>query len=121
MFAPVYPLLKNASAVTAILGSPLPRAYPHGDAPQDKTKPYVTWQVIDIAPQNTLSETPAVDFQPVQVNCFHQTQDGVESLAKAVRDAIEPAAHWVSTPIDLRDPETKLFWIAMQFDFWVSR
>lgn len=120
MFTPILPTLKNSSAVTTIIGNP-PRAYPHGEAPQDVTKPYLTWQVVGGAPENTLSETPAVDRQPTQFNCFHQNGAGAEALAKAVRDTFEPIAHMVGVPIDQRDPETKLYWIALQFDFWVSR
>lgn len=120
MFPKILPLLKASSAVTAIIGNP-PRGYPHGEAPQDTTKPYVVWQGVALAPENTLSETPAVDRMPIQLTCWATTSAVAAELAKAVRDAIEPTAHMVGMPIDYRETETRLFGIGLQFDFWVSR
>lgn len=119
MLPPVYTWLKTPT-VQAIIGN-LPRAYRHGDAPQDTTKPYVTWQVISGVPENNISDTPCVDRQTIEVNCWHQTDAGVESLAEAVRDAIEPYAHMTNTPLDLRETDTKLYRIALQFDYWNPR
>ena len=39
MLPPIYPTLAAVPAVSAIVGS---RVYPHADAPQDVTAPYVT-------------------------------------------------------------------------------
>ena len=85
------------------------------------TKPYITWFVVTIAPENNLSGLPPVDAIPVQVDCWHQTDSGIEQLAEAVRDAIEPYAHMTGMPVNLREPETKLYRIALEFDWWLSR
>lgn len=119
MFPPVFTTLKNAAAVTAIIGT-TPRAYRHAEAPQDTTRPYVTWNVSG-APENHLSGTPTTDRVSVQLDCWHQTDEGVVDLATAVRDAIEPLAHMTSYPIDQREPETKLYRITLQFDWFVDR
>ena len=119
MLPPIFHWLKTAQ-VQAIIGTP-PRAYRHGSAPQDTTRPYVTWQLISGIPDNTLSELPKVDRLSVQVDCWHQTDTGIEQLATAVRDAIEPYAHMTGIVINLREPETKLYRIGLQFDIWQGR
>jgi hypothetical protein len=116
----IYPMLKASSAVKAIIGN-TPRAYRHGDAPQDTTKPYVTWQLVSGNPDNHLSGVPVSDRYSVQVDCWHQTDAGVEQLATAVRNAIEPHAHLISIPVNERERDTKLYRIALQFDVLQSR
>ena len=55
------------------------------------------------------------------MNCYHENGDGILLLAEAVRDAIEPYAHMTGMPIDQREQETGLFWIAMDFDWFNDR
>jgi hypothetical protein len=121
MFPQVFQTLKASAAVKAIVGQNPPRIYRHGSAPQDTTRPYLTWFIVSGVPENTLSELPAVDRSQVQVDCWHQTDAGIEALAIAVRDAIEPSAHMVGAPVDLKEFETGLFHIALTFDFFVDR
>lgn len=120
MLPPIYTWLKASTAVKAIIGN-TPRAYRHGDAPQDTTQPYVTWNLVAGVPDNQLSGVPPSDRYTVQVDCWHQTDAGVDSLATAVRNAIEPYAHMTSMPVNNRDPETKLYRMALQFDVLQSR
>lgn len=118
MLPPIYTWLKDSAAVQAIAGT---RVYRHASAPQDTTRPYVTWQMIAGVPENNLTATPPIDRISVQVDCWHQTDAGVENLAIAVRDAIEPYAHMTGMPINEREVETKLYRIGLQFDCWVDR
>jgi hypothetical protein len=120
LLPPVFALLKAAPAVTAILGA-LPKVYRHGLAPQGTVAPYVVWMVIAGDPQNTLSETPGVDRLTIQVDCYDTTDGGVETLAAAVRDALEPSMYLTGIPIDDREPDTALYRIGLQFDVWQSR
>jgi len=120
MLPPVFNALAADTAVTQIIGSP-PRAYRHGRAPQDTTRPYVTWNLVVGTPENVLDQTPEIDRQTVQVDCWHQTDAGVEALATAVRDAIEPEAHMTGVIINEREAETKLYRIGMQFDWFLLR
>ena len=119
MLPPIFEWLKT-SAVQDIIGTP-PRAYRHGSAPQDTTRPYVTWQLITGIPDNTLSELPDVDRLSVQVDCWHQTDAGIEVLATAVRNAIEPFGHMTAINLNQREPDTKLYRISLQFDIWQFR
>lgn len=121
MLPPVFQTLKASADVKAIVGTNPPRIYRHGVAPQDVTKPYITWFLVSGTPENTLSETPATDRMSVQVDCWHLTDSGVETLAQAVRDAIEPNAHMTGIVLNERDAETKLFRLALGFDFWPAR
>jgi hypothetical protein len=121
MFPPVFQTLKASQSLRSIVGTNPPRIYRHGSAPQDTTRPYVTWSVIGTEPQNNLSDLPPSDRIALQVDCWHQTDAGVEALAEAVRDAIEPRAHMTGLVVDLREPETKLFRVGLQFDFWLDR
>lgn len=124
MFPQVFQTLKASQAVKDIVGTNPPRIYRHGSAPPpDKREagPYLVWFVVTGNPENTLSELPAVDRQQIQIDCYHSTDTGIEPLAIAVRDAIEPYAHMVGQPVDLRDLETGLFRIALTFDWFVDR
>jgi hypothetical protein len=121
MLPPVFQLLKASPAVKAIVGTNPPRIYRHGSAPQDTGKPYVTWALIAGVPENNLSDPPPLDRMTVQVDCWHQTDQGVDALASAVRDAIEPTAYMTGVILDLQEPETKLFRMAMQFDIFNGR
>jgi hypothetical protein len=98
-----------------------PRIFRAGDAPQDVTRPYITWQLVSGTPENNLSELPPFDRQSVQVDCWHPADRSIDDMASAVRDAIEPVAHMTSVLLNNRDPETRLYRIAMQFDFFNGR
>lgn len=119
MLPPVYATLK-ASPVDALTGG---RIYRHGTAPQDTPKPYVTWFLLSGTPENQLSGLPSGDRMTVQVDCWTDDDDDaeVEDLAQAVRDAIEPHAHMTSMPIDDWEPATRLYRMALQFDWIQSR
>jgi hypothetical protein len=120
-FPPVFQTLKTSETVKAIVGTNPPRIYRHGAAPQDVTRPYITWQLVAGVPENHLSGLPQIDRQTVQVDCWHPVDSGVEQLALAVRDVIEPVAHMTIAPIDSRDVETRLFRVTLQFDFFAPR
>lgn len=118
MLPPVFQTLKASSAVKAIVGTNPPRIYRHGSAPQDVSRPYITWTLVSSVPENNLSDPPPTDRQTVQVDCWHPEDAGIDELATAVRDAIEPIAHMTSTLFDEQEPETKLYRIGLQFDFF---
>lgn len=121
MLPNIYQILRTSNAVKAIVGTNPSRIYRHESAPQDGSKPYITWFIITGSPENTLSELPNIDQISVQLDCWHQTDSGVESLAVAVRDAMETTSHMTNIVINEREPETKLYRIGMQFDVWLDR
>lgn len=118
MLPPIYSILSADSGVAALAGD---RIYPHGEAPADVAKPYVTWFLVSGIPENELDGTPSVDRCTVQIDCWSETSVGIVALATAVRDAIEPHAHVTAVQINGREADTKLYRIAIQIDYWLSR
>jgi hypothetical protein len=120
LLPPVFALLKAAPAVTAILGA-VPRVFRHGIAPQGTVAPYVVWLIVGADPENNLSDLPPTDRIVIQVDCYSTGDGEVETLAQAVRDAIEPKAHMTGIVVNDREPDTGLYRLALQFDYWMSR
>jgi hypothetical protein len=120
MLPPIFQTLQASPTVTALVAN---RIFRHGSAPQDvvTVRPYVTWQLVSAIPANTLSELPSIDNNTIQVDCWSEIDAQVETLAEAVRDAIEPYAHMTGILIDSRETDTKLFRISLQFDWWKFR
>jgi len=116
----VFPLLSGAAAVTALIGTTPVRAYRHGSAPQGVTAPYVTWSAPGGFAENTLGAADADVFR-VQVDCWSDIDTQVETLAAAVRAAIEPAANLIAYVADEQDPVTKRYRISFTFDFITPR
>jgi len=119
----VFPLLAGAPAVTALVGTAPVRVYRHGSAPQNVASPYVTWSVTGGDAEIVFDQTDADTFR-VSVDCWASGTAGdtlIETLAAAVRAAIEPAAHLVGYIADERDFDTQKFRISMAFDFIVLR
>lgn len=125
MLPPVFQWLKASTNVKNIVGTNPPRIW-RGIAPQTADgkpmpNPYITWFAPGIAPENNLSDPPPTDRVTVQVDCWHQTDEGIVLLATAARDAIELHCHVTNGSFDPTEPETKLRRFRMTFDAWVDR
>jgi len=123
MLPPLYALLLASAPVAAIVST---RIYPHGDAPQGVAQPYVTWQMVSGVPEISLSDLPDIDRCTLQINCWHPTSAGVISLATAVRAAVESTGHVTGVglqrvAVDQRETATRLYWIALQMDWFLPR
>lgn len=118
MLPPVYAALSADSAVAALVAT---RIYSHGEAPQEVAMPYVTWQMIAGIPENNLSDAPDIDRCTLQVNCWHPTGAGINDLAEAVRAVLEQNGHVTNIPVNERDEETRLYWIALEMDWFLTR
>lgn len=121
MLPNIYQILRESNAVKAIVGTSPSRIYRHDSAPQDSSKPYITWFILTGTPANTLSEKPEIDAISVQVDCWHQSDAGVENLAIAVRNAMEDVSHMTAIVINEREQQTKLYRVGLQFDVWLDR
>lgn len=118
MFPNIFQALKSDPSVFALVNT---RIYRHGDAPQDVTKPYVTWFSVSGTPENNLSDPPPTDRWSIQVDCWSASDTGVETLAEAVRNALETMGHVTGLIINEREAETRLYRIAFQVDVWQNR
>jgi hypothetical protein len=120
MLPPIYTTLQASATVRSLLGA-RPRVYRFGEAPQDKAKPYVVWQVISGLPENTLGELPSIDRDSIQVDVYAKEDAECEEVARAVRDRMEEVTYMTAFRSPPREPETRLFRISMDFDYWLPR
>lgn len=89
----VYTLLKNAAAVSALVGA---RIYPL-TAPQKPTYPLITYQRIS-GPRWTTLDGPTGIAQPrIQVDAYATTYAGAKALAAAIRQTLDGYRGAVST------------------------
>lgn len=121
MLPPIAERLAAWPAAVALLGDDPIRVWRHGRVPRSAVLPYVTWQVVVGTPENQMSDKPGIDRITVQLDCWHETDTGVEALALAVQEGLERYAHCTGIPIDSRDAETNNYRVALQFDYWWTR
>lgn len=86
-------LLENASGVTDIVGT---KIYPD-TAPQQVTFPYVVYQEINTSPSDDKDGTSRLDVVRVQVDLYTQNYDTCETLAAAVRAALDRQTGTINT------------------------
>jgi hypothetical protein len=123
MEAPVFTTLLNAPAVVALLREPggQLRVYPAGEVPQTTKAPYVAYQQISGFPENHLNQLPQVDSFGTQIDIYSETLDDGIEVKIAVRDAIEAVAYitaWLGTS---REPETALYRLSFEVDWYTDR
>ncbi len=121
MLPPVFPVLKASTPVASIIGPSPIRAFRHGHVPQDTVAPYVVWSSINSIPSNNLSSLPSDDRVTIEVDCYSLDDTEIVQLATAVRNAIEPYAHMTGVPVDMQEPDTRLYRMSLQFDWFLSR
>lgn len=121
MYAPVFATCSASPAVKALIGSAPVRLYPFGMAPQAVTLPYVVWQTITGRPENYINQVPDCDKFSIQVDAYGITESSVRSVAKALRDAIEPVAHITSWRGESTDPDTLHKRFSFDVDWFVKR
>ena len=117
MFPPVFKTL-STTAVTAIVGARIGR---HGEVAQDEVRPYIVWQIVTGQPYDNLSAAPCADFTVVQIDCYHQTDAGVEQLANAVRAALDSKLISNRVSVNRRDKDTRLYRVGLDADFITGR
>lgn len=118
MLAYVYSTLRENSALVSLVDT---RIYRHGSAPENVTKPYITWFVVAGLPDVNLSDSPYSDNQTIQIDCWSDTDAQVESIATAVRDALDSAKIVSRINQNNREDETRLYRIGIEADFIFAR
>jgi len=117
MFPPVYRTI-HTTQVAAIAGDRIGR---HGEIPQDEARPYIVWQIVAGAPHDQLSASPPSDFITIQIDCYASEDAQVESLAAAVRAALDAELICNRLVINNRDGETRLYRVGLEADFITQR
>lgn len=121
IFDTIFPLLSDAPGVTNIIGSSPVRIY-EGAAPQDVTRPYAVFQIVGGAPENYQDGVPGMDSFRFQIDAYANGRTEARELALAIRDAIEPHHHMLSSPMGpIFEPDTKLFRYILDFQAWINR
>ncbi|ETF00682.1 hypothetical protein W822_20010 [Advenella kashmirensis W13003] len=124
MLPSVFPVL-NVPGIQSYVGALDPRIYDFGSAPQDVTKPYMTFRNVADAPYEQVSGAPCGDFDSVQIDIYAGPDDSerstVRGLARAVREALDDAGIANRLIIQMREADTKLFRISIEADFITNR
>jgi hypothetical protein len=121
----LFALVQNDAGVQAALGDAPMRLFPFGEADEQAGEgphpAYATWQTIDAQPENYLSGRPDADRHRLQIDVWASLAADAEAAADALRNALELKGHQVSINLDGRDPETRLYRISFDFEFWQNR
>jgi hypothetical protein len=121
MIPPVFSIAAANSGVTALLGSNPTRLYPFGEAPQTVAKPYAVWQTVVGLPENYIGQAPDIDLHSVQVDVYADTASSALAVATALRNAYQAGHYVTSFRTWPREPETNLYRVTLEVDFWQSR
>lgn len=114
----VYQTLRGNSTVLSTVGA---RIYRHGSAPQNVQKPYITWFIVTGVAENVLNAAPCADIDTVQIDCWSETDEGIETLVYAVRAALDSNLIANRIVVNMRENDTKLYRMAIEADFIASR
>jgi len=118
MLPNIYQILRaNADVVTAV-GT---RIYRHGSAPQDVVKPYITWFIASGIPYDNVSAAPCGDKDTIHIDCWSDSDVGIENLAYSVRSALDSQLISNRIMLNTRETDTKLYRITLEADIVRSR
>lgn len=120
MTPPIFQIIAAAPSVTALLGSNPVRFFPWDQAPEKTERPYATYTYQGL-PENYLDKTPDIDSYDTQVDVWAKTGKECLEVAIAIRDVMEPRAHMTSFGQALREPNTELYRLRMNFDIYNPR
>ena len=121
MFPPIFLICAADNGVKALLGTSPVRFWPFGSAPQGASMPYAVWQVIGGSPENYLGNTPDLDRFSIQVDVYAVTGAVAQSVATALRDAIESHAYVTAWRGGDMDINTKAFRVSFDVDWMIER
>lgn len=120
-FAPVFATVSASAPVKALIGASPVRCYPAGEAPQNVTLPYCTYQQIAGSPENYLNQLPDIDSGLVQIDVYAATTASARAVFTALRNAVEPVAYVTAVREDGKDPDTNRVRISIDTDWLTSR
>jgi hypothetical protein len=79
------------------------------------------WLLVSGVPENTLSETPSIERDTVQLDIYTAGEAECKAVALACRDQLEIVTHMTAWRSSGRDEETRRYRISMDFDWWLPR
>lgn len=94
----------------------------NSQAPQGTDAPYVVINIINVNPENLMSEVPNIEQQLYQIVCVSTDPSKSVTLFKACRDALEPVGYVQNVPLQGElDPKTELYRTLFDYYFWDNR
>jgi hypothetical protein len=122
----VYALVQGDAGVQALLGNDPMRFWPFGEADEQPAgselrEVYATWQTVAGRSENYLSGRSDMDWSRVQIDVWGPTGAAVDAVVDALRNALELRGYLGGINLDGRDPETRLYRISFDFEFWQAR
>ena len=122
MIPPVFTTIQTDTVAAGVLtDNGLLKVFPWGQAPQTIKPPYVTYTMFNGLPANTMGERPLLDNLGTQVDVWGRNGDQCTEVATAVRNALEGMGHMTSISSMEREPDTQLYRVRMDFDFFTDR
>ncbi len=119
MFPPIFDVVSDSGAVTALLGAaPSTRFTPFGSA-KDKTLPYSVWRIAYGSPENVLADSPSIDSFGIQIDVYASTGASARAVGDALQAAIEPVAYVTAYNGETIDPDTKNYVYSFTVD-WIK-
>jgi len=113
----VYSILQADPTVTAITTSIYTSQAPQGTSP-----PYVVLDIININPDNLLSEVPNIESQLLGIDCIGNDQAQSINLYLACRNALEPYGYMQGTRFyGEHDKDTGYYRTLFDFSYWNNR
>lgn len=135
----LYAICVADTGVRALIGDgaspPNIRLYPAGNIPQSngaasEILPAATYQTIGGAPANTFHPHAPADNERIQLDCWSTDYDQAQSVADALRAAIENEDAQVAQSVGIQivsfngrdyEPETKRYRVSFDISVWLSR
>lgn len=117
MTAPIVPICKQDSDLRALLGDNPFRFFSFGDAGENKTYPYATYQLIGGAPENFLGDRPNANTTTWQIDVWAKTELQAENVAARIMYALETSCHIIGYNGNGRDATTRNYRVSFTVDF----
>lgn len=111
--------LLAAPAVTALVDQRIAA----GLLPEGEVRPYVTYSLVTGERIPSMTDSGVMRHARMQLNCWSVNYGQAKQIALAVQTAIEASALFevvFLTDQDLFDPETKLFYVVLDYSVWQS-
>lgn len=122
MIPPIFGLLSTWPALAPLVGAGnAARVYPFGKAPVEVLRPYVTWMVIGGDAENTMADAPPLDRFVIQIDVWADTITSANTVARAVRDAIETTGYVVAYNPSDDDEATGRYRLSFDAEFHAMR
>lgn len=113
-----YDVLRQASAVTALIGSGANIRLYSDIIPAEVVGAAVMYQRTETEKFGTLDESVSAKRVTIDVTCIAASREAAEQLGDAVEAAMEAAHHHCTGRLGAQDPETMTYGAVLTFNVW---